>query len=200
MGLGGAGKEQLIFTSVTSSTSGRLETGASPGSGTFFCLTCGSQLSLRETDRLPECPRCGGSGFLRDSIFEPMQEHGHQTAEFAAQEQSEPPGWLVKARDLLPGPGRYLACREDGDDIQVFAIGDGWTRIGRSVTADIRLDDPSVSRRHALIVCEPGRQARVLDDRSLNGVLLNGGMIEWGRLADGDELTIGRYRLYALER
>ena len=40
----------------------------------------------------------------------------------------------------------------------------------------------------------------MLDDRSLNGVLLNGEMVEWGRLADGDELTIGRYRLFALER
>ncbi len=200
MGGGGAGKEHLIFTSLSSSTSGRLETGASPGSGTFFCLDCGSQLSLRETDRLPKCPRCGGSGFRRDSIFEPMQEHGHQTAEFPAHQPSEPPGWLSQARDQLPGPGRYLACREDGEAIQIFAIGEGWTRIGRSVTADVRLDDPSVSRRHALIVCEPGRNARVLDDRSLNGVLLNGELVEWSPLSDGDELTIGRYRLYALER
>ena len=39
-----------------------------------------------------------------------------------------------------------------------------------------------------------------MDDRSLNGVLLNGEIVEWSRLADGDELTIGRYRLFALER
>jgi pSer/pThr/pTyr-binding forkhead associated (FHA) protein len=73
-----------------------------------------------------------------------------------------------------------------------------WTRIGRSANADIRLDDPSVSRRHALIVLE-GRSLRILDDRSLNGVFLNGDIVEWGRLHDGDELTIGRYRLYALQ-
>lgn len=129
-----------------------------------------------------------------------MQEHGHQTAEFAAHTPSGPPDWLEEAREQLPGPGRYLVCREDEGGIRVFAVEDGWTRIGRSVTADVRLDDPSVSRRHALIVCEPGRKARVLDDRSLNGVLLNGEVVEWGRLADGDELTIGRYRLFALER
>ena len=40
---------------------------------------------------------------------------------------------------------------------------------------------------------------RVLDDRSLNGVFLNGEIVEWGRLEDGDELAIGRYRLFALE-
>jgi pSer/pThr/pTyr-binding forkhead associated (FHA) protein len=81
----------------------------------------------------------------------------------------------------------------------IFPIDQGWTRIGRSVAADIQLDDPSVSRRHALIVSERPDALRVLDDRSLNGVRLNGESIEWGRLADGDELTIGRYRLFVLE-
>jgi pSer/pThr/pTyr-binding forkhead associated (FHA) protein len=80
-----------------------------------------------------------------------------------------------------------------------FEIGEGWTRIGRSITADLQLDDPSVSRRHALIVSEPGEALRILDDRSLNGVFVNGAEVEWGRLADGDELAIGRYRLFALE-
>jgi pSer/pThr/pTyr-binding forkhead associated (FHA) protein len=64
----------------------------------------------------------------------------------------------------------------------------------------LRLDDPSVSRRHALIVAEPGKKLRVLDDRSLNGVFLNGETVDWGPLHDGDELAIGRYRLYVLHR
>jgi pSer/pThr/pTyr-binding forkhead associated (FHA) protein len=100
---------------------------------------------------------------------------------------------------MLTEPGRYLAMRPDGGEIEVFRIGPGWTRIGRSATADIRLDDPSVSRRHALIVSEQPDSLRILDDRSLNGVFLNGEIVEWGRLADGDELAIGRFRLFALE-
>lgn len=63
----------------------------------------------------------------------------------------------------------------------------------------MRLDDPSVSRRHALVVSEPDRSLRVLDDRSLNGVFLNGEIVEWGKLEDGDELGIGRYRLFVIE-
>jgi pSer/pThr/pTyr-binding forkhead associated (FHA) protein len=62
----------------------------------------------------------------------------------------------------------------------------------------VRFDDPTVSRRHALIV----RQAdgvRVLDDRSLNGVFVNGERVEWRVLADGDEIVVGRYRLHFLE-
>jgi predicted RNA-binding Zn-ribbon protein involved in translation (DUF1610 family) len=173
--------------------------GTIPGSGTYFCAACGSQLSLRERDRLPECPRCGGTDFQRDSIFESMQEHG-QTAELAMPATASPPDWLPVARAMLPGPGRYVAwCEEDGET-QVIPIEQGWTRIGRSATADIRLDDPSVSRRHALVVSELPDSLRILDDRSLNGVFLNGEIVEWARVEDGDELAIGRFHLFALER
>ena len=58
----------------------------------------------------------------------------------------------------------------------------------------MRFDDPTVSRRHALIV----RQAdgvRLLDDRSLNGVFVNGARVEGKALQDGDEIIVGRYRL-----
>jgi predicted nucleic acid-binding Zn-ribbon protein len=176
-----------------------LTAGAVPGSGTYFCASCGSQLSLRENDQLPGCPRCGAGEYRRDSIFAAMQEHG-QTAEMALPASSPLPDWLPSAREMLPGPGRYVALRDDEVEVEVFAIAPGWTRIGRSANADIRLDDPSVSRRHALIVSERPEALRVLDDRSLNGVFLNGEIVEWGRLGDGDELTIGRYNLFVLER
>ncbi len=74
----------------------------------------------------------------------------------------------------------------------------GWTRIGRSTAADLRLDDATVSRRHALLVRTPENELRALDDRSLNGLFVNGERVEWTPLRDGDELEIGRYRLYVL--
>ena len=40
---------------------------------------------------------------------------------------------------------------------------------------------------------------RVLDDRSLNGVFLDGERVEWGELLDGSELIIGRYRLFFID-
>jgi hypothetical protein len=196
---GGAGKETPITVTVTPGFSVEsFDAGSIPGSGTYFCALCSSQLSLRENDQLPECPRCGASEFHRDSIFEPMQEHG-QTAELAIPATASPPDWLSEARAKLPLSGRYVACKEDGE-LRIFPIPQGWTRIGRSAAADIRLDDPSVSRRHALIVSELPDSLRILDDRSLNGVFVNGEIVEWGRLEDGDELAIGRFRLFALER
>jgi hypothetical protein len=196
---GGVGKETPIFTSTSPGTSfDSFDVGTFPGSGTYFCASCGSQLSLREDDQLPECPRCGAAEFQRDSIFESMQDHG-QTVELATPAAPSATDWLQAARAMLPKPGRYLAWREDEGEIRIFPIAPGWTRIGRSAAADIRLDDPSVSRRHALIVSELPDTLRVLDDRSLNSVFLNGDPIEWARLGDGDELAIGRYRLFTLE-
>lgn len=196
----GAGKgDPPIVTSVSPGISvDSFDVGTFPGSGTYFCASCGSQLSLRENDQLPECPRCGAAEFRRDSIFEPMQDHG-KTAELAIPATMSTPDWLSAARAVRPKPGRYVAWREDDGEIRTFPIEPGWTRIGRSAAADIRLDDPSVSRRHALIVSELPDTLRVLDDRSLNSVFLNGEAVEWARLKDGDELAIGRYRLFALE-
>jgi pSer/pThr/pTyr-binding forkhead associated (FHA) protein len=45
--------------------------------------------------------------------------------------------------------------------------------IGRDQTCDIRLDDPMVSRRHALLVDHRGKLA-IEDLGSANGILVNG--------------------------
>ena len=109
----------------------------------------------------------------------------------------EPPAWLEETRAGLGGPGRYLAFEQDGR-VVVVPVSREWTRIGRSLAADIRFDDATVSRRHALVASEDGG-VRVLDDRSLNGIQVNGRRVEWSPLADGDELVIGRHTLYFLD-
>jgi predicted RNA-binding Zn-ribbon protein involved in translation (DUF1610 family) len=187
-----------IFDSAGTSPAGEAyATGSMPGEGTFFCLICGTQLALRETDHMPECPRCGASRFRRDSIFASLQEHGSPTVEFAIATEHEAPAWLVEAREQLTEPGFHLAMRERGE-IRTFHLEIGWSKIGRCETAEICLDDPSVSRRHAMVAIDPGCLPRILDDRSLNGVLVNGRKKEWAELKAGDEVTIGRHHLYLL--
>lgn len=193
------GRTATIFNSVSSAPlDDRYSTGATPGEGTFFCLSCGSQLSMQETDELPDCPRCGSSQYRRDSIFAAHQDHSGTTSEFTVPLKREPPSWLHEVRAMQTRPGHYLAMKADDGELRTFQIERGWTRIGRSLTADLRIDDPSVSRRHALVVAEPSKPLRVLDDRSLNGVFVNGKTVEWGPLRDGDCLTIGRYTLYVI--
>jgi pSer/pThr/pTyr-binding forkhead associated (FHA) protein len=109
----------------------------------------------------------------------------------------ERPPWLAEARAGLGEPGKYLAYEESGRHV-VVPITREWTRIGRSLAADIRFDDATVSRRHALVVSQADG-ARVLDDRSLNGIYVNGDRVEWSALTDGDEIAIGRHALYFLD-
>jgi pSer/pThr/pTyr-binding forkhead associated (FHA) protein len=100
----------------------------------------------------------------------------------------------LKKREELTESGHYLAYLEGDSHITVHLTNDQ-IRLGRSMTADLRLDDPTVSRRHALLLRESGR-IRLIDDRSLNGVFVNGERVQSIMLSDGDQITIGRYSLH----
>jgi hypothetical protein len=173
---------------MESHTSGTLA-----GTGTFRCATCDYVMSLSPADRLPACPSCGGQEFVRASLFA-VQQPVPAMADMTAEDDA---GWLGDVRAELDDEGQYLAY-DDGGEPVVHPLTREWTRVGRSLAADVRFDDPTVSRRHALIVRQPDG-VRVLDDRSLNGVFVNGERVEWRVLHDGDEIVVGRYRLQFLE-
>jgi predicted component of type VI protein secretion system len=83
-------------------------------------------------------------------------------------------------------PGRYLMC---GDE--AFALVKDVTHVGRGMIADVRLDDHTVSARHAIVVMR-GDRLRILDDRSTNGTIVNGRRVEQAELHDGDVVVLGR--------
>jgi pSer/pThr/pTyr-binding forkhead associated (FHA) protein len=149
-------------------------------------------VSLDAADELPPCPNCGGTEFVRASLFTTSQQAIVDLAP-----DVEDRAWLDELRIGLEDPGQYIAYQAQ-DDVVAYALTREWTRIGRSLAADIRFDDPTVSRRHALIVRQPDG-LRVLDDRSLNGVFVNGERVEWSTLADGDEVVIGRHHLHFID-
>jgi predicted nucleic acid-binding Zn-ribbon protein len=164
--------------------------GTMAGAGSFSCQRCGYVLTLTSLDALRDCPECGSHDFLRASLFNAAPP-AHEISRPQRSHESEE--WMVRAREELQEPGEYVLY-DDGEETRTVALTREWTRIGRSLAADVRFDDPTVSRRHALVV----RQAdgvRVLDDRSLNGVFVNGERVEWRTLHDGDEILVGRYRL-----
>ena len=169
-----------------------LTSGTLAGTGSFRCEECGYVVTLAASDQLPNCPGCGGSRFARASLF----ATGRFGRKADAPTPEERDALTAIARDMLGESGEFLAWR-DGDTVRVVGLEREWTRIGRSLAADVRFDDPTVSRRHALIVRQPDG-VRVLDDRSLNGVFVNGERVEWRALRDGDEITVGRYRLQFL--
>jgi predicted RNA-binding Zn-ribbon protein involved in translation (DUF1610 family) len=175
-----------------------LSSGTSVGTGSFRCRQCGYVLTLAASDTLLACPECGGQDFVRASLFstERMPTRHQGTRREGTLSEPPPVGQatrLAKARERIETPGQYL-CYEENRELRTVALTREWTRIGRSLAADVRFDDPTVSRRHALIVRQPDG-VRVLDDRSLNGVFVNGSRVEGQVLQDGDEIIVGRHRL-----
>lgn len=80
--------------------------------------------------------------------------------------------------------------------IRRFTIKDGETvTIGRTTEADIVLDNPSVSRIHAVVEMENGENY-LTDIGSTNGSWVNGERISsrtW--LKSGDEIMIGKFQM-----
>ena len=193
-----------------------LTSGTIAGAGSFRCRNCDYVLTLVGSETLTDCPQCGGEDFARASLFRAgrmdagagpehentlAQRPGNEetltgqrsTKDLSAEPEPERDALLAETRERVDQPGEYLAYEESGE-WRTVALTREWTRIGRSLAADVRFDDPTVSRRHALIVRQPDG-VRVLDDRSLNGVFVNGARIDGQTLADGDEILVGRYRL-----
>ena len=170
-----------------------LTTGTLAGTGTFRCEVCGHVLEMTTADVLPACPGCDGASFTRASLFA-------GTARFQrAEPETQTHGDAVSAAsDAIGDAGRYLVFHDAGEVRTVAMPGDSM-RIGRSLSAHLRFEDPTVSRRHAVLIAE-AEGVRVLDDRSLNGVFVNGERVVSHLLADGDEIVIGRYRLRFTDR
>ncbi len=95
-------------------------------------------------------------------------------------------GWLLAVAGRFRGADLNLAPGENA--------------IGRDPACDLVVDDPSVSPRHASIVCAVGAAGIayfLLDHASERGTFLNGGdaRVGWARLEDNDAIRLGDVRL-----
>ena len=125
----------------------------------------------------------GGIGDDRQGrIIRTVHSHGYafvaEVQDTAADERprrlEHPVCWLISATRTMP-------------------LYEGTQIIGRDEIADVRLDSPKVSRRHARIAVRNG-QATVEDLESKNGTFVGTTRIEAATpLHDGDKLRIGRF-------
>jgi pSer/pThr/pTyr-binding forkhead associated (FHA) protein len=95
-------------------------------------------------------------------------------------------------------PGRYLEV-QGPEQTLVIPLGEEPMHIGRGLAAELRLDETSVSRRHAILV-PSAAGAQILDDRSANGTIVNGRRVQQAQLGNGDVIVLGRVMLRYLER
>jgi hypothetical protein len=91
---------------------------------------------------------------------------------------------------------RLLTLIDGGEEEHPALLALDWTGkqeelvIGRQLTSDIVLSDPSVSRRHARLVFRAGGWV-IQDLESTNGTVLNGRHIGRAELRPGDVLVLG---------
>ena len=151
-----------------------------------YCPECGFQ----NPEAANYCSRCGAL-LVKD-------EPGSETTMSYTPEEAEE-GGLVSLEDL-GADGTALVVRSGGGRAGEHFVPQGErTTIGRSPDCDIFLDDVTVSRKHAVLVHKD--DAFLIEDQgSLNGTFLNRRRIESGRLENGDELQIGKYKLSFVEK
>jgi pSer/pThr/pTyr-binding forkhead associated (FHA) protein len=153
----------------------------------LHCPECG----FANADGANYCQRCGA--FLASSEPPP----GATTATYRVGETGE-----IEQLNLaqVVARGATLVIRSGGGRAgETFPLDRERMTLGRRPDSDIFLDDVTVSRDHAVIVARGGEH--YLDDcGSLNGTYVNRRRIESHRLADGDELQIGKYKLAFLSR
>jgi len=152
------------------------------------------------------CPECGfanpeGANYCQKCGAYLGGATGEQEATTATYKVGET-GELV-AVDLekeVEASGAALVIRHGGGRTgESFPLTEERMSIGRSPDAGVFLDDVTVSRNHALLVRR--RDGLYIDDLgSLNGTYVNRRRIESHRLADGDEIQVGKYKLSYLER
>lgn len=89
-------------------------------------------------------------------------------------------------RDLVA----RLLVRNDGNTEIVQVLGRR-TLIGRGVDCQLQIDAEFVSRRHALVLVSPDETV-IEDLNSTNGVYVNGQRVSRRRLAEGDQVMVGK--------
>jgi pSer/pThr/pTyr-binding forkhead associated (FHA) protein len=141
--------------------------------GANYCQKCGAFLGAGDGDREPTTAtyRVGETGEIEPVEIEEVVASGA--------------GLVIRA-----GGGRVG---------ETFQLEGDRLSIGRRPESDIFLDDVTVSRDHALLV-RRGSDYWLDDCGSLNGTYVNRQRVESHRLADGDELQIGKYKLSYLVR
>ena len=157
------------------------------------------------------CPECGftnaeGANYCQKcgAFIGGAAEHGRaesgagQTATYRVGETGD---FIPVEIDDVTGPGgAALVIRSGGGRVgESFPLEGDRLSIGRRPDSDVFLDGVTVSRDHALLVRRSG--GWFLDDLgSLNGTYVNRRRIESHRLADADELQVGKYKLTFLQR
>ncbi len=145
----------------------------------MFCTNCGHP----NRDDARYCAKCGS----------PLQDDSTLTLTPVEVEEEPANEFPFPHDELEKGQGLLLVKRGPNAG-STFLLEKDVTTAGRSTQSDVFLDDITVSRGHAEFQ-RRGGDFFVKDVGSLNGTYVNGESVEETKLASGDEVQVGRYKL-----
>jgi pSer/pThr/pTyr-binding forkhead associated (FHA) protein len=147
----------------------------------LHCLECG----FVNPEGANYCQKCGAL-LERDAGGEPT------TATYRIGETGD--FIPVDVSEVAANAAALIIRAGGGRAGESFAVEGERMTIGRRPDSAVFLDDITVSRDHALLV-HRGSDWYIDDCGSLNGTYVNRERIDSRRLADGDELQVGKYKL-----
>jgi pSer/pThr/pTyr-binding forkhead associated (FHA) protein len=150
---------------------------------TVFCTRCGHP----NRDDARFCANCGAS--LQDEstlTLTPLEGEDEENVEFPFPEDELERGQALVQVKRGPNAG------------STFLLEGESSTVGRSTDSVVFLDDITVSRKHATFE-RRGREWFVKDAGSLNGTYVNGEQVDETKLATGDQVQIGRFKLAFFE-
>jgi diguanylate cyclase (GGDEF)-like protein len=102
---------------------------------------------------------------------------------------------VIRRRQPLDGGppdlNAYLIVLSGRSVGKMFKVPVGDTKLGRSLEADVRLEDEGVSRFHAMMRRGDDGSVKLMDHGSTNGTYVNGAKIAETALTDGDRIQVG---------
>ncbi len=145
----------------------------------MYCTHCGHP----NKDGARFCANCG-SPLQEDATLSltPIEGEDEGTDEFPFPHDELEPGQALLLVKRGPNAG------------STFLIEEPSTSLGRNPDSAVFLDDVTVSRKHAEIRRQ-GEEFFVHDLGSLNGTYVNGERVDVTKLASGDEVQIGKFKL-----
>jgi pSer/pThr/pTyr-binding forkhead associated (FHA) protein len=145
-----------------------------------FCTNCGHP----NRDDARFCAECG----------HPLQEDVTVTLPPVEAEEEVHDEFPFPHDELEAGQALLLVKRGPNAG-STFLLDQDATTVGRSTEGDVFLDDVTVSRKHAIFERRTGGAWFVRDVGSLNGTYVNGEQVDETKLASGDEVQIGRFKV-----
>lgn len=144
----------------------------------------------------PKCPNCDFVGVLGARFCSQcgtrLDAPGHGSTAQNPVVIDDASGPIPVVEDL-PASGAWLVVRKGPDAGARYPLGGDFVKVGRNTDSDVFLDDVTVSRNHAEI--QHDQHGWLLRDKgSLNGTYVNRRLVDEARLANGDEVQIGKYR------